>query len=334
MNDERNDLVSVIVPIYKVEEYLRECVDSIINQTYKNLEIILVDDGSPDKCGEICDEYARNDSRITVYHKENGGVSDTRNYAMARSHGEYIVFVDSDDVMKSTFVETLMDILKKYEADIVFSSYIASSDSATLHKIETLNDYEIHTDCVDADEALRRMLYQDDNFNAGPHRKIYRRKVMEGIEYPKGINVAEDLATNCRILLQCRKAAFTTEKLYGYRIRRDSLIRTSDSYKMTACLTVTRQIYGDICAQRPALRLAAASRAFSVNRATYFNIPYRLKEERMKIWEEMKKYRREVLFDPHARKRERLAALVSYLGPGFFHMFSRLYRRYLMRERG
>ena len=121
MHDEQNDLVSVIVPIYKVEEYLRECVDSIINQTYKNLEIILVDDGSPDKCGEICDEYARNDSRITVYHKENGGLSDARNYGIDRCNGEYITFVDSDDVLKSNFVETLMGLIEEYDADVAVS---------------------------------------------------------------------------------------------------------------------------------------------------------------------------------------------------------------------
>ncbi len=130
MNGNSEELVSVIVPIYKVEEYLRECVDSIINQTYKNLEIILVDDGSPDNCGEICEEYARNDSRVTVYHKENGGLSDARNYGMARSHGEYITFVDSDDVIKENFVEALMELIHKYNADIAVSPYISFSNYA------------------------------------------------------------------------------------------------------------------------------------------------------------------------------------------------------------
>ena len=130
MDKSRNNLVSVIVPIYKVEEYLRECVDSITGQTYKNLEIILVDDGSPDRCGEICEEYARNDKRITVYHKENGGLSDARNYGMARSHGEYITFVDSDDVIRADFVETLMGLIHKHDADISVASLVSFRNSA------------------------------------------------------------------------------------------------------------------------------------------------------------------------------------------------------------
>lgn len=324
------ELVSVIVPIYKVEEYLRECVDSIIKQTYKNLEIILVDDGSPDRCGEICEDYSRNDSRITVYHKENGGVSDARNYGMVRSHGEYITLFDSDDVMKSTFVETLMGLIKKYDADIVACNN-TSFQGAINFKIES-ND-EICTGCINSDEALRRMLYQDNIFHSAPHGKIFRRGVFEGIEYPKGINIAEDLITNCCVLLKCRKAAFTREKLYNYRLRHDSLVRMSHSYKMMACITVSQQLYSEICEKRPELKTAAASRAFSVNRSHFFLLPRDHKEERMQVWEEMKKYRRTVLFDPHARKRERLAALVSYLGPGFFHMFSKIYRYHLMREK-
>lgn len=107
----QKELVSIIVPVYKVEEYIRPCLDSLINQTYTNLEIILVDDGSPDNSGQICEEYAQKDSRITVLHKENGGMSDARNFAAPRVHGEYLTFVDSDDVIKLNLVETLLELL-------------------------------------------------------------------------------------------------------------------------------------------------------------------------------------------------------------------------------
>ena len=326
------ELVSVIVPVYKVEEYLRQCVDSIINQTYKNLEIILVDDGSPDKCGEICEDYARNDSRVNVYHNENGGLSDARNYGMARSHGEYIIFVDSDDLIEKTFTETLLGLLKEYDADIAACPSHASSDDYELCNFKPDSEEKIYTGCFDADSALKKMLYQEGIIDTGACAKIYRRKVIEGIEYPKGIFV-EDLATTYRIMLRARKVAFTSEKLYGYRLRHDSQFHVSYSPKMMACVQVSQWLYSEICGKRPALRLAAASRAFSVNRSHYFLLPNDKKEERMQVWEEMKKYRREVLSDPHARKRERIAALMTYLGPGFFHMFSKLYRRYLMMER-
>lgn len=325
------ELVSVIVPIYKVEEYLRECVDSIINQTYKNLEIILVDDGSPDKCGEICEEYAKNDSRITVYHKENGGLSDARNYGMSRSHGEYITFVDSDDVIKANFVEELMAATEKYGADVAVSPLYESVYDSVLDGFSS--GEKIYTGCTDADDATKRMFYQEKMFETSACGKIYRRDIIEGIEYPKGLYY-EDMATVYRILLRCKKVAFTSEKLYCYRLREGSIMHQYYSPKMLSCIPVSRQLYSDICGKYPELRLAAASRAFSVNRSTYFLLPNDKKEERMKVWEEMKKYRREVLFDPHARKRERIAALITYLGPGFFHMFSKLYRRYIMRERG
>lgn len=116
-------MLSVIVPVYKVEPFLKRCVDSIIHQTYKNLEIILVDDGSPDNCGAICDEYANKDDRIKVIHKENGGQSSARNVGIAIAKGDYIAFVDSDDWIDSDMYETLIGLAEKYDADIAEGSY-------------------------------------------------------------------------------------------------------------------------------------------------------------------------------------------------------------------
>ena len=123
-----NELVSVIVPVYKVENYLRDCLDSIINQTYTNLEIILVDDGSPDKSGEICEEYARKDSRITVYHTENKGQAHARNYGLDRCRGDYITFIDSDDIAKINYVEKLFSLLKDYDSDMSACSVVKFSN--------------------------------------------------------------------------------------------------------------------------------------------------------------------------------------------------------------
>ena len=110
--------ISVIVPVYKIkEQYLKECIESISKQTYSNLEIILVDDGSPDKCGEICDALAKDDDRIIVIHKENGGLSSARNAGMQVMKGDYITFVDSDDVLEKKFVENLLKLLHKYQSE-------------------------------------------------------------------------------------------------------------------------------------------------------------------------------------------------------------------------
>ena len=116
-------LVSIIIPIYKVEPYLRCCLDSIVNQTYTNLEIILVDDGSPDGCPKICDEYAAKDNRIVVIHKENGGLSDARNAGLDVYKGDYVYFIDSDDIIPSNCIYALFEILSKENADIASSSF-------------------------------------------------------------------------------------------------------------------------------------------------------------------------------------------------------------------
>ena len=119
-----NKLVSVIVPIYKVENYLKQCVDSLICQKYSNLEVILVDDGSPDGCGKICDEYKEKDSRIIVIHKENGGISSARNAGLEIAKGEYIVFIDSDDYVSDSFIyEMVEEMEKSVETDLIITSY-------------------------------------------------------------------------------------------------------------------------------------------------------------------------------------------------------------------
>lgn len=117
MNDQQ--MLSIIVPVYKVEKYLRQCLDSIVNQTYENLEIILIDDGSPDNCGKICDEYAQRDNRIKVIHKENGGLSSARNIGTQIAKGEYITYVDSDDWLDKNMYSELISALEKYNLDMV-----------------------------------------------------------------------------------------------------------------------------------------------------------------------------------------------------------------------
>lgn len=123
MQNNQAPLITVVVPIYKVEEYLDECVQSILNQTYHNLEIFLVDDGSPDRCGEMCDTYAEKDSRVKVIHQKNRGLSGARNSAIDIATGEYITFVDSDDYLKEDMIETLYQEVLQYNAEIATAAY-------------------------------------------------------------------------------------------------------------------------------------------------------------------------------------------------------------------
>ena len=319
------ELVSVIVPVYKVEEYLSECVDSIINQTYKNLEIILVDDGSPDKCGEICEEYAKNDSRVTVYHKENGGLSDARNYGIARSHGEFLTFVDSDDVIKENFVETLLGLIHKYDADIATAYFFSFRDLSELKD----NGEPRITHCMSAHDLLTESLYQRGT-DLYACMRIYRREIWGDTEFPKGMYY-EDLVPVYKVIFRSSRAVLTNETLYYYRMRKGSISKTVFAPKMLHGVTITQQLFSAATEKYPDIKRAASSRAFSQNRSVYLNFPFSRKNERMQVWAEMKKYRSTVLFDPHARKRERIAALLSYLGADLFHLcFSWLYRKQQM----
>ena len=150
-------LISVIVPIYKVEAYLRDCVDSILAQTYRNLEVILVDDGSPDNCGAICDEYAEKDSRVTVLHKVNGGLSDARNAGMAACGGEYLMFVDSDDWLAEDSVATLYELICRTGAELAIGGRerVEDGSGAVLHS-EFDGTETVHT--MNRLEAMRDML--------------------------------------------------------------------------------------------------------------------------------------------------------------------------------
>lgn len=173
---------------------------------------------------------------------------------------------------------------------------------------------------------LEGILYQE--FGTGSTYSLYRRRMFEDIRFPFGLYY-EDLAVTHKLHMLCRRAVITSEYMYGYRYNPDSIIQNRWSPKMLDCIPVSRQLYSEVCAQIPELKSAAASRAFSSNRMVYLKIPYELKEERGKVWAEMMKYRASVISDPHARKRERIAALLTYLGESLFHIiFSAAYRRW------
>ena len=203
--------ISVIIPVYKVEKYLSKCIDSVLNQTYSNLEIILVDDGSPDNCGAICDEYAKKDSRIKVIHKENGGLSDARNKGLEIAAGEYIAFVDSDDYLNKKMYETLFDLSHEHNADVVFCELQRFSEDEVVNE-NCSDNYEIKE--LTKVEALNEILFND---NVGNYMmpKLFKRRTIEGILFPKG-RVYEDIATTYKIIDRSEKIVYTNQKLYYY----------------------------------------------------------------------------------------------------------------------
>ena len=223
------DLVSVIVPVYNVENYLRECLDSIVAQTYRNIEVILIDDGSNDSSGAICDEYADKDNRIKVIHKENGGVSAARNTGLDIAKGDWISYVDSDDYIESTMIETLICLAKKNDVELAMCSFkdISECDNV-LHE----NDIRIFS----KDELIYNYVVRNADYRIteGIWDRIYKRVLVEGLRF-KNDRINEDILYTMEVFTRAHKAVYTSENLYNYRAGREGNITgrktTIDSIK-------------------------------------------------------------------------------------------------------
>lgn len=214
-------LISVIVPVYKVEKYLRQCVDSICNQTYVNLEIILVDDGSPDNSPKICDEYAEKDSRVRVIHKQNGGLSDARNAGMAICQGAYLSFVDSDDVLPNDALERMVKLALDEDADLVIGENIRFEDILP-DKVKETFDFKV----MSKTEAM------EDFFQNGcaAWARLFKREIHEGLLFPFG-EINEDEAIVLQLLNRCSIIVKTSRPVYFYRCRIESITTSSFSKK-------------------------------------------------------------------------------------------------------
>lgn len=209
-----SEKISVIVPVYKVEPYLCKCVDSILAQTYQNLEIILVDDGSPDACGAICDKYAKQDNRITVIHKPNGGLSDARNAGLDVMTGDYVAFVDSDDWIMPRMYETLLQMLKQFQADMAFGA--VADDLEQDGKVTTVkvSNYGDEPFSESAAEAMRRYFHG----SWAAWDKLYKADLFRDIRYPVG-EINEDEAIVLQLLSKCSRVCYTGEIFYHYMKR-------------------------------------------------------------------------------------------------------------------
>ena len=213
------DLISVIVPIYKVEKYLKRCIDSIINQTYKNLQIILVDDGSPDRCGKICDEYSKKDKRIKVIHKKNGGLSDARNKGLDVAEGKYIGFVDSDDYIDERMYEVLYNNLKDNNADLsICSIYEFKNDKEIVEGYNKKQEILVYKK-----QEMFNKFYENLLRNVVAWNKLYKKELFENIRYPKG-KAIEDSAIIHYIINQCDNIVVSNLELYFYFQREESII--------------------------------------------------------------------------------------------------------------
>lgn len=221
--------ISVIIPVYNVERYLEKCIDSIINQTYKNLEILLINDGSKDKSGEICDEYAKKDSRIKVIHKENSGVADTRNMGLEIATGDYLMFVDSDDYISNTMIQMLYDKMVLENPDMCMCNY--HEVSGDYHIIDKDKNPVICEKTLDnMSDIFEHYMGENHSLYVLPVNKLYKRNLFDGIRYKKGM-VYEDELLSHHLVGKCKKVSFVNECLYYYVQTQGSITRSEFSLK-------------------------------------------------------------------------------------------------------
>lgn len=250
----KEELISVVVPIYNVEKYLRLCLDSLLMQTYTNFEVLMINDGSPDDSANICKEYLAKDRRFQYFEKENSGPSDTRNYGIEHSKGEYITFVDSDDWLKETFLADLYEAITRTGADIALSTYIKYDDLQSVYNIPIIGEY--YERIWMSDEFIRELpkLEMKDNSYSNPWAKLFKRELFRTIRFPKG-KLIEDTRTNIKLFLESSRLVYINKCLYFYRIRGGSVIQTIteklledvlDTLVERLCLVTMKGLYSDI----------------------------------------------------------------------------------------
>lgn len=309
--------VSVVVPVYKVEKYLRRCVDSLLNQDYGNYEIILVDDGSPDNCPVICDEYDLKEKIIRVIHKENGGLSDARNVGVNNAKGKYIIFVDSDDYVERNHISSLYSLIEKYNADIVCSPPIIEYEkySNTDYEVNVENSRQsLFKSFVVSSKDAQEMILRGNPVGTSAWSKIIKKDYCIKHPFPKG-KVMEELATTFYLIGEAKRIAVTGVPSYHYVQRNGSILRSKftleeiEEYMSLAENYVTSASTKDI-------KLAAVSRIFLLARRLGCSIPEdREKKAYCIINKFCKRYFVLCILDRKSSLKEKIRAFLMSISP-------------------
>ena len=215
--------ISVIVPIYNTEKYLHKCIDSILNQTFKDLEVILVDDGSTDSSGAICDEYAKKDERVVVIHKENGGQATARNIGLDIAKGEYISFIDSDDYIENDMYESMLDAIERTGADVAMCGKLLVSEDYKF----TQNRFVLNDEVVWESNEVKRRFLLSDCIGSSPCDKLMKKELFQEndpVRFPKGY-ICEDLVPIFKMLCKTKKLVHVGKGYYNYYQRKNSTSR-------------------------------------------------------------------------------------------------------------
>lgn len=310
--------ISVIVPVYQVERYLEKCVQSIIRQSYKNLEIILIDDGSEDGCPELCDHYQQLDSRIKVIHKSNGGLSSARNAGLDIAEGDYITFVDSDDYIDEKLLENLMFNLQTYDSDIAVCFWQDVWEQGETKERAWQGPENAQIESMDQVQAMKKMLYQR-GCDSCAWGKLFKRELFQAIRFPEQ-KIYEDIAVMYYVFGLAEKVVFSNYQGYYYLQRSSSISKAEFAVQKMSLIDFTEQNESYFAETYSELMDAARSRTVRANFHIYMQIPVKdeYREYRKRIEANIKERRKAVLRDKETGIGTKAALLMTYLGFGFF----------------
>ena len=309
-------LISVIVPVFNVKDYLDQCLESIVAQSYTHLEILVVDDGSTDGSGAMCDQWASRDQRIRVIHQANGGLSAARNAALDVMQGEMVTMVDSDDVLRPTAIQVMMEAMGRSQASIVVGDYTPFDENGA-PSWPVQDDHPIALR-FPQHKALLKMFYQQ-GLTHSAWGRLYEASLFDDIRYPVGQNY-EDLAIIYPLMLKCGRVAKINYTLYGYRQRRSSILGAF-SPKRADVLDVCENLEQLVGQHDPRYLKAVRSRLLSA----YFNILLLSHQDKStdhrelqdRCWQGIKRLRWGCLFDKNVRSKNKAGILASLLGRNF-----------------
>ena len=307
-------LISVIVPVYNVEGFLDQCLESIVAQSYRNLEILVVDDGSTDSSGDKCDRWAERDERIRVIHQPNGGLSAARNSALDAMSGEWVIMVDSDDVLHPEAAATLLATIQRHQADIAVGDYMIIGENEAPHW-PAVSGPEATCHDFSQQEAISAVFYQQ-GLTHSAWARVYRSELFNDIRYPVG-RLYEDLAIIYPLLKKCKKIVKIDTIVYGYRQRESSILgyfspRRADV--LNICEALEENILHNDSQYLKAIRSRLLSACFNIlllSKQDKSNDHSQLQD---RCWAGIKRLRLECLIDPHVRLKNKLGILASLAG--------------------
>lgn len=314
-------LISVILPVYNVEKYLKKCMNSVLSQTYSNLEIILVDDGSTDSCPALCEEFAR-DERVIVYHKANGGLSDARNYGIERAKGEYITLIDSDDYVDTDYIEYLFALLTKYETRMAIAQHRVHYNNGSVKE-----NSKIGNESMTAEQCLESLLYHD-TIDTSAWGKLYHRYLFREVRYPKG-KIFEDIGTTYALIFQCDYIAIGYESKYNYVFHDNSIVNSAFSPSKLDLIEMTDKMAQDVVIRYPELKQAVLRRQVYARIST-LNQMLDVKdysEEKENILNFVRYNKWNIIRDCKAPKRDKIALILLNISFSLYKAIWMLYRR-------